>query len=143
VNDPAPMRRAERVGDLKADIEHALERERRSRDHLVERGTVQQLADEEYLSVFLPRIMNGADVRMGDERRDPCLAPEARDGLRPRQQFRAKELDGDFALETQVVRAVDFRGTIAADGVEELVVGDADSRVHVPPVSVQTSHRVR
>ena len=143
VNDPAPMRRAKRVGDLKADIEHAFERQRRSRDHFVERGTFQQLAHEEYLSVFLARIMHGADVRVGDERRDPCFAPEPRHGLRPRHQFRAKELDGDVALETQVVRAVNLRRAVAADGVEQLVVGDADSRGHAPPLSVRQSHRVR
>ena len=74
------MSGGERVGDLHADLDDALRRQRAvGGNHLVERAPFEQLEDEERLSVHFAGVVDGADVRMRDEGCDARLAPEARE----------------------------------------------------------------
>ena len=109
VNDAAAMRGAERIGQLHADVE---QRDRpaggRVGNHLVECASLEQLADQKRLSVVLAGVVNGADVRVRDERGEARLAVEAIDRAGSGYLLRPQQLDGDFALEPQVACAIDL-----------------------------------
>ncbi len=54
VDDPAPVRGDQRVGDLQPEIDDAFRRRRTvGRQHLVQRASFEQLADEKRLTVDL------------------------------------------------------------------------------------------
>ena len=131
VNDAATVRCGERIGDLQPEIQHAIPHERRSGNDLVERRPFEQFAHEERLTGFLAGIMNGADVRVRYQRRDARFAPESLDSLGPRHHFPAQQLYGDIAIEAQVACPIDFRGAVAANRLQKLVMRDADSKRHV------------
>ena len=125
MDQPAAVDGVERVRQLRGDVEQAIPRQRPAREHVVERPSLEQLADQERLAVFLARIVHRADVRMGDQRGDARLAPEALASPRDRGDFLGpKQLDGDVAIEPQVARPIDLAGAVAADGLEKLVVRD-------------------
>ncbi len=119
------MRGDERVGELDGDVEHAIGRERRFSQQLVERPPFKQLADEKRLPIVLARIVHGADVRVRHERRQPRLTPEPFDRPRSRRLVLAEELDGDIPIEPQVARPVDLRRTVTANRLKKLVMREA------------------
>lgn len=126
VNDAAPVRGDERIGELDAEVDDAIGRQRSfRRDGLVERAPVEQFDDEVGASVLLARIVDRADVRVGDERRDARFPPEALERVGPRHRLGSQELERDVALEAEIARLVDLGRAVAADPREHFVVGDA------------------
>jgi hypothetical protein len=87
VHEPGGVRGIERVGDLDAEIEHALERQRTTRDFLLQRVAVEQLHHDEGLAVVLADVVNHADVRMIQRRGDARFAAEALEHLGIRGQL--------------------------------------------------------
>ena len=131
MHDAAAVRRAERVGDLQPDVDHAVRRQRSlGGNRLVERPPFEQLADEERLPIRFAGVVDGADVRMRDERCDPRFAPEALERARPRHFFRTQQLDRDVALEAQIARPIDFGRPVASDPGQDLVVRYAKRSLH-------------
>ncbi len=78
MDDAAAVRGDQRIGELDAEVDDALGCQRPfGLDRLVEGAAVEELADEKRLSVLFAGIVDGADVRVRDERCDPRFTAEA------------------------------------------------------------------
>ena len=116
------MNGVQRVGQLRRDVEQPIAGQRTARDDLVERPAFEQFADQERLAGFLTRLVDRADVRMADQRREARLAAKELHGARPGDFLGPEQLDGDLAIEPQVARPENLAGAVAADRLQELVV---------------------
>ena len=74
MDDPARVRRVERVGDLDRDLEKPLEGRRRPRQEVPKRLAFDELHDDERAPVRLVDVVDRADVRVLERRRRPGLA---------------------------------------------------------------------
>lgn len=115
MDEPAPMDGAERIGNLRADFEQPIPRERRAGDQLAERPALEQLADEERSSVLLAGFVHRADVGMRHQRRDPRFAVEPFDRARFRDFSRPQQFDRDLPIESQVAGAMNLGGAVPAN----------------------------
>ncbi len=79
MQDAFGVRRVERVGDLRRDVEHVPQIERPSRQPPIERLAVEQLHREIELAFVLVEAVDRADVRMIERRRGARFAAEALD----------------------------------------------------------------
>ena len=124
MNEAAAVDGVQRIRQLLGNVEQPVARERTARDDVVERSPFEQFADEERLAGFLTRFVHRTDVRMGDQGSEARLA--AKELHRPwtGDFLGAKQLDSDFAIEPQVARPEDLAGAVAADWLQELVVGN-------------------
>src|SRR6516225_10728008 len=77
VDDARSVGGIEGVGDLYAKRQYLLDLQRLATDAVFERHAVKELHDDEGLTVVLPDLMDGADVRMVQCRRSTSFAPEA------------------------------------------------------------------
>src|SRR5579862_4948980 len=64
MNDAFGVSGVERVGDVDADIEKAIDFERRADDNVLESRTFHELHDDEGAAVVFLNVVNGADVGM-------------------------------------------------------------------------------
>ena len=131
MHDSAAVRRAEGIGNLQPDVDNAVRRQwSLGGNRLVERPPFEQLADKERLPIRFAGVVDGADVRMRDERCDPRFPPEAVERAWPSLFFRTQDLDRDIALEAQIARPIDFRRPVASDPGQDLVVRYAKRSLH-------------
>ena len=77
MDDARRVRGIERVGDLLAEIEQIVDRQRTARDARLQRLAFQQLHHHELLAVVLADVVQRADVRMAQRRDDARFAKEA------------------------------------------------------------------
>src|SRR6185436_11095339 len=89
MHDARPVRAIEGVGDLDAEAEYVVDRERPALDAIRERLALDQLHDEVEIVPFAPDIVDDADVRMIERGDEPRLALETRADLGRARQFRA------------------------------------------------------
>lgn len=122
VDNAAPVRRAERLSDLHADIEDTGNREWRAGNEFVERAPLQELEHQEWTPALDVRIVHGADVWVTDERRDARLTVEQLHRSRTRRLFEPQQLDRHVAFEPEVARAIDLRRAVTSNRLNELVV---------------------
>ena len=122
---PARVRRLERVGDLDADREQALELECRPRRHrLRERLPLEALHDDEVLPLVLLDREDRADSGMVQRGRGARLALETLQGRAVARELGRQELQRDVPAEARVLRLVDDAHPAAPEAADDGVVGD-------------------
>ena len=89
------------------------------------------------MPVGLAHLMHGADVRVVERRREPRFAQQPGAGRVVVQRLGGQDLDGDFAPELGVARAVHLAHAARAERGEDLVVAETSAcgqrhRVNVP-----------
>jgi len=128
VDDAAGVRGVETVGDLDAEIEHAVERQRSARDLLLQRVAVEQLHHDELLALVLADVVNRADVRVVERRGHARLASEPIERLRVGGEIRGQELQRDLAAQADVFGAVHHAHAARAEPLQDLVVTDQGTK---------------
>jgi hypothetical protein len=121
MHDARPVRAVEGVGDLDAETEHVVDRERPALNAIRERLALDQLHDEVEIVPLAPDVVDDADVRMVERGNEPRLALEARADLGRACQIARQDLDRDLAAEAAVAGAIDLAHASGADGREDLV----------------------
>ena len=125
VHDAGMMGSLEGVGDLTAEVEHHIDRQRSAVDPAAERAALEQLHHEKRQAVVLADVVHRADVRVIQRGRRARLALKSLGGDRILQQLRGEELDGDLASEAGVFGAIDHTHTALANLVDDSVMGDS------------------
>src|SRR3954469_5424922 len=103
MDDALLVRRVERIGDLDAGVEQAVEHHRRARDHAVERCALELLHADEPLTIGFVDLVNGADIRMIERRSRTGFALETFEGSGIPRQLRRKKFESDAAAELEVL----------------------------------------
>ena len=124
VNDAVGVRGLEPVGDLDPELEDTVHRQRPASDRFLERAPVEQFHDDELLAVTLADVVDRADVRVIERRRDARLAPEPLERFRVRGEIRGQELHGNLAAEANILGTVHHAHSAGAEPLENLVVTD-------------------
>ncbi len=124
VNQPEGVRRVERIGDLHAEVEHRLHRQRSVREPPAQGGPVEQLHDEKRQIAMAPDVIERADVRMAERRCRTRFTLKALERKRILRQLRREKFDGNLAAETRVLRAIDDTHAAFANLVEDPVMGN-------------------
>ena len=101
------MRRRQRLGDLRRQVERGLEIKRAPGDALPQRAPLEQLHHDERPALVLVDVVDGADVRMVQRRRRAGFAAEALERLAILRRRVRQELEGDETAEPQVFGLVD------------------------------------
>ena len=122
VDDAAAVRRVERLGDLPGEVQHARGGQRPFFDQLLDGAPLEQLHHDERLAVVFAELVNRADVRVLQRRRQAGLALESGQPLGGRDRLGAQQLDGDFAAKLEVFGAIDHAHATFAEGVQQAIV---------------------
>ena len=139
MHDALRVRGVERVGDLRAELEHFVERQRALRDAILQRLPVEQLHHHELaLPACDADVVERADVRVIEVRDDARFALEALDRFGVGAGFVGQELDRDLAAKARVFRFVDHAHAAGAEARQDLVVRDGLAD-HSDPVSGSSS----
>ena len=77
VHEPAPMNSSYRVNQLRSDVEQTVPAQGSAGNDFVEGTPLEELADDEWLAILLAGLVHCADVRVRDERCDPCLVTKS------------------------------------------------------------------
>jgi hypothetical protein len=115
VNDAGAMGAIERVADLDAELQNFAERQRAAYEAIRERLALEQLHDQKVVSVVLPDVVEGTDVRMVQLRDRSRLALETDAQLFVAGEFGRKDLDRDAAIEARIARAIDLAHSAGAE----------------------------
>ncbi len=114
----------QRLADLNAQVQDEIDLERLALDALRQRLPLHQLHHDERLSLVLPDLMNGADVRMVECRSRAGFAEEPiQRGLVPGGLL-GEELEGDRAVQDRILRSVDDPHPPAAKPVHDAIMRD-------------------
>ena len=126
MHDAGGMGRGQRPRDLRADVDHHLERRRLPAElqHRSQRLPLDELLHEEAVPVGgLADLVDDDDVRMVERRRGARLAQEAVDGaLGP--ILHAHHFDGDGTVQPRVERAENLAHPALADALVEAIVAE-------------------
>ncbi len=122
MEDAFGVRRVERIGDLRGDVEHVPQLERAPGEAPIERLAVEQLHGEIELSPVLIEAVDRADVRMVQRRGGARLAAETFDRFIARRIAGRQHLQCDLAPQLRVLGAVHNPHSASAQLVEDLVV---------------------
>ena len=129
VNDAAPVRGVERIGDLAREVEHAMAANRSVFDQLPDGAPFEPLHRDERLALVLAELVDRADVRVLQRGGQTRLALEPRQPLRRRAGLVAQHLDRDFAAEPEILRSIHHAHAAFAQAVQE---GGSGRRRKVP-----------
>src|SRR5208337_3396893 len=121
---PLAVGRIQRIGDLNRDIEQGLAVQRASGDAVLQRSAIQELHGNEWLSLGLADLIDGADVRMIQRRCGTGLAAEAFQRLRVLGYVRRKELEGNETAKFSVFGLIDHTHPAAAELLGDAIVRD-------------------
>ena len=88
----------------------------------------------------LPRVVDRDDVWMVDRRSQPRLAMEALAEALVLRQLRSKQLEGDLALEREILGEVDDAHAAPADDRVEAVAGELPPEQRVSPDGPRHTH---
>ena len=122
MQDAFGVRGIERIGDLRADVEHLAQVERFAQQPPIERIAVEQFHRQIQLPLVFVEAVDGADVGVIERRRGARLAAEALHGFLVRGAAGRQHLEGDLAPEFQVLRAVHHAHPASAQLVEDAIV---------------------
>jgi hypothetical protein len=125
VNDSLGMRRIERIGDLNCQRENRVSLHRTVADAMFQRHAIQKLHDDKRLLILLSDLINGTDIRMIQCRRRLRLALEPGQRLRVVGDIVRQELQGNEAVEFNVLGFVDNTHAAAAELLHDAVMRDS------------------
>ena len=91
---------------------------------MLQRHAVQKFHDDEGLAVFLPDFIDGADVGMVQGRGRLSLSLEAGQCLRISGHFIRQKLQGDKAVQADVLSLVDHTHATTAEFLDDAVMRD-------------------
>ena len=92
--------RLERIGDLNREFQHLFERQRPTRNAVLQRFAVEKFHGNEMLAVLLADVMNCADVRMIQCGRGLRFAAESFERRRVVEHFSRQEFQSNGAMES-------------------------------------------
>jgi hypothetical protein len=124
MDDAAPVRRIERVGNLAGELEHARGRHRARLDQSADGDPFETLHYDERLPLVLTELVDGADMRVLQRRGEARFPFEPRQPIRGGDRLRPEQLDRHVAPEPQVLRPVDNAHSSLPNRVEEAIVRD-------------------
>ena len=123
VKDALAVRRVQRIGNLRADVEQGAEVERPSAQPLVERLALEQLHRQIALSLVLVEAVDRADVGMVQATRRCGLRAGTARWLRSVASLPVgQDLDGHLTPELHVLSAIDDAHAAGAELIEDAVV---------------------
>jgi hypothetical protein len=137
VDDARAVRPLERVGDLDAEPQDLLERQRPRVEAIRERAPFEELHDEVVDAVLVPDVVKRADVRMGQGRDGLRLALEARPRVGILRKMRGKDLDRDETVEPRVARAIHLAHAPGSERGDDLVRTEARARGQAHSISLR------
>ena len=117
---------------LIADVDDAVDRQRRRRRGPVQRGAVDQLHHDEAAAFVLADVVERADVGVVQRRGGARLALEALRGQRVGGRRLRQELHRDVAAEPEVLAPVHDTHAASAQPIDNAVVRD-DGTDHLEP----------
>ncbi len=124
MDDAGLVRVFERRRQLQRDVHHVLIRHRTAREAVGERGPVDELHDQGKAAARFLDPVNLRDVLMIERGERLRFAFEARQILGVRGDAREEHLDGDFAVESHVVGAIDLAHAAGPKGGDYLIRAD-------------------
>ena len=131
MDDAVRVRGREPVGDGEADLDGLPPRERAAEravpQSLAQGLALEQLGDREGDAARGAHVVDVEDVRVREGRHGARFALEPRACDRVERESLGKDLDGDFAAEPRVARAVDLAHPAGADRRQDFVGSEASS----------------
>ncbi len=124
MNDAFRVSGVERVGELDAEIDGVVDRQRLAGDRVAEQIAVEQLHDDELLSVVVGDFIDGADIRVAEAGRDARLVLKTKNSRVVRRALRRQQLDRHCASQRQIFSLVDDPDRTLAQFLENAVVGN-------------------
>ena len=124
VDDSLLVRGFERLGDLTADGDRLVQRDRALRDAVGERGAFDELEDERGAAVALFHTIDGCDVRMVQRGKQLRFAREPREAIVIGGHRGGQQLERDITLQPRIASAVDLAHPPAAEHRDDLVRSD-------------------
>ncbi len=113
MHDARRMRRIQSVGNIDGEGQQRFEIERPATDAMLQRHAIEELHGDERLALFIPDVVDGADVRMVQRRSCLRLTLKTRQRLRVLGDLFRQEFEGDKTMETGVFGLVDHPHTTA------------------------------
>jgi hypothetical protein len=129
VNDPRGVRGGEPLGNLLRQLDRAAMRNRPRPQLVAQRPAFYPLHGEVGGVALSADVVDGQDVRVVERRRGPRFLLEALDAVH-RREAGCENLDGDRALQPEVVRAVDLTHPALADLLEDAIRSDVLAALH-------------
>jgi hypothetical protein len=125
MDDAGSMSRVQRVRDVDAERQDDLNLQWTPCDPVLQRQSVQKLHGDEGLAVLVVNFVDGADVRMIQCRSSLGFALKAGEGLRIFGYVVGQELEGNKAVELDVLSFVHHTHAAAAEFLDDAVVRDS------------------
>ena len=122
VDDALRMGRFQRVAELDCPLQGFFDGKWFFRDAVLQRGAFQQLHDDEGLTILLPDLMNGCDIRMIQGGGGARFAAEPFQRLRVFGKFFRQELQRHAAAKLGVLGLVDHPHSATAELLDDHVV---------------------
>ena len=123
VDDPRPVGRLERIGDLRPDGQGAIDGQRPALQLFLERSSLHELHDDKRHAALVAEVVDRADVRVVQGGRGPGLAPEPLERLAGVSCLLGEELDRDVTAEADVFRLKHDAHPAAAEFRKDAVMG--------------------
>jgi hypothetical protein len=141
MDDAGSMSRVQRVRDVDAERQDDLNLQWTPCDPVLQRQSVQKLHGDEGLAVLVVNFVDGADVRMIQCRSSLGFALKAGEGLRIFGYVVGQELEGNKAVELDVLSFVHHTHAAAAQHLDDAVVRDglANHLVQNPTSALRSS----
>lgn len=128
MDDPALVRRLERLADLSRDRLRLVERHRPSRDAIGECLALHELHDEGGRAIRLFEMVNSRDVRVIQGGEDLGFACEPRDAITIEREVGWQKLDRNVAAKLRVARSIHLAHPASTDGGEDFVRPESRAR---------------
>ena len=139
MNNTLPVRRCQALGDLSADFQDVLQRQRTDGNSIFERLAFQESHRQECLAAILVDLVDRTDVGVMQSGGGLSLPKEPLLGLFVVQQMRGQELEGHIALELLVLGSIHNTHAALAELLDDAVVADRpadhDAQILTPPES--------
>src|SRR5580704_3958822 len=121
MNDSFVVGCVQGVGNLDADIEQRLQLESPAKDHFPQSLAFPVFHHQEKATLVLANFVNGADIGVIQSRGGARFTPETLQRLRIVRQAVGQKLEGDKAVELQVLGLIDDAHPPAADFFQDAV----------------------
>ncbi len=124
VNDALGVRGIERVGELAANVQDLLKRQGMPMDAAAKRFALEQLHRDEVPALVHADVVDRADVRVIERRRDSCFPQEPLDVLRRHAVALGQELQRDVPAKPRVLGLIDDAHPAGTELADDAIVLD-------------------